>query len=64
MRTIILGGGPAGLSAAYHLQDEYLLLEKAERVGGLCKSVEENGFIFDYAGHILFTTETVTAQLG
>jgi UDP-galactopyranose mutase len=57
MRNIILGGGPAGLSAAYHLQEEYLLLEKAERVGGLCKSVEENGFIFDYAGHILFTTE-------
>jgi len=57
MRNIILGGGPAGLSAAYHLQDEYLLLEKAERIGGLCKSVEDNGFIFDYAGHILFTNE-------
>ena len=56
-RTIILGGGPAGLSAAYHLQDDYLLLEKADRIGGLCKSMEENGFIFDYAGHILFTNE-------
>jgi UDP-galactopyranose mutase len=54
---LILGGGPAGLSTAYHLNDEYLLLEKAERVGGLCKSIEENGFLFDYAGHIVFTTE-------
>ena len=58
IRNVILGGGPAGLSAAYHLQDEYLLLEKAERIGGQCKSVSDNGFIFDYAGHILFTTES------
>jgi protoporphyrinogen oxidase len=57
IRNIILGGGPAGLSAAYHLRDEHLLLEKADRIGGLCKSIEENGFVFDYAGHILFTNE-------
>jgi protoporphyrinogen oxidase len=62
IRNIILGGGPAGLSAAYHLQDEHLLLEKADRIGGLCKSIEENGFVFDYAGHILFTNEAYVKE--
>jgi UDP-galactopyranose mutase len=51
----ILGAGLAGLSAARHLKDEHIILEKARNVGGLCKSVNINGYIFDYAPHILFT---------
>jgi UDP-galactopyranose mutase len=62
VRNIILGGGPAGLSAAYHLQDEYLLLEKEDRIGGLCKSIEDTGFVFDQAGHIVFTTDPYVQQ--
>lgn len=57
IKTLILGGGPTGLSAAYHLQDEYLLIEKEPQIGGLCRSVEQDGFIFDYAGHIIFTND-------
>jgi UDP-galactopyranose mutase len=56
--TVIVGAGPTGLSAAYHLEQagaEYLLLEQADRVGGLCRSIERDGFIFDHAGHIMFT---------
>jgi UDP-galactopyranose mutase len=51
----ILGAGLAGLSAARHLKNEHLILEKAGNVGGLCKSVNIDGYIFDYAPHILFT---------
>jgi UDP-galactopyranose mutase len=58
VKNLILGGGPAGLSAAYHLNDDYLLLEKENDIGGLCRSIEENGFLFDHAGHILFTNDT------
>jgi len=54
--TIIIGAGPTGLSAAYHLgSDCLLLLEQGDRVGGWCKSIESNGFTFDYAGHIMFS---------
>jgi len=54
--TVIIGAGPTGLSAAYHLRQNYLILEQLDRVGGLCRSIEEEGFTFDYAGHIMFTS--------
>jgi UDP-galactopyranose mutase len=53
----ILGAGLAGLSAARNLRGDHVILEKDARVGGLCKSVNINGFIFDYAPHILFTRD-------
>jgi UDP-galactopyranose mutase len=56
-RTIIVGSGPTGMSAAYHLDEDYLMLERDASVGGLNKSVYLNGFTFDYAGHIMFTTD-------
>jgi UDP-galactopyranose mutase len=57
IKNLIIGGGPAGLSAAYHLGSDYLVLEKESDIGGLCRSVNDSGFVFDYAGHILFTNE-------
>ena len=53
----ILGAGLAGLSAARNLRTDHVILEKDARVGGLCKSVDIDGFIFDYAPHILFTRD-------
>ncbi len=51
---IIIGAGLAGLSAAYHLGDmEYLILEKNDEAGGLCRSYSIGGFRFDYTGHLL-----------
>jgi protoporphyrinogen oxidase len=50
---VILGGGLAGLSVAYHLRKKYQLFEKEERVGGLCRSHQVRGFTFDYTGHLL-----------
>ncbi len=56
MKTIIIGGGITGLSCAYKLQllnKDYVLVEKEEVLGGLCKSVSKKNFIFDYTGHFL-----------
>jgi UDP-galactopyranose mutase len=53
----ILGAGLAGLSAAYHMNGEHVILEKDRRVGGLCKSVNIGGYVFDYAPHILFSSQ-------
>lgn len=51
---IIIGAGVAGLSAAYHLGgNEYVILEKDNEVGGLCRSYSISGFRFDYTGHLL-----------
>lgn len=55
--TIVIGAGPTGLSAAYHLGPDALLLEQHDRVGGWCRSIVDNGFTFDYAGHIMFSND-------
>jgi len=59
----ILGAGLAGLSAARHLKGEYTILEKDNRVGGLSKSVNIDGYVFDYAPHILFTRDEYVRSL-
>jgi UDP-galactopyranose mutase len=61
--TVVVGAGPTGLSAAYHLGADSLLLEQADRVGGWCRSIEDRGFTFDYAGHIMFSTDQYVHQL-
>jgi UDP-galactopyranose mutase len=65
-KTIILGAGLAGLSAAYYLEKkgdkEYLILEAESEVGGLARSIKEEGFIFDFGPHMLHKNEEV-AQL-
>ncbi len=60
---IIIGAGLAGLSAANHLKGGYVLLEKDPEVGGLCKSVHIDGYVFDYAPHILFTRDDYVRTL-
>lgn len=54
---VILGAGLTGLSAAYHLEQNgffnYKLFEKDKTVGGLCRSITQDGFTFDYTGHLL-----------
>jgi len=55
-KLAILGGGLAGLSAAFHLRragKEFLLFEKEEKTGGLSSSFCVNKFSFDYTGHFL-----------
>jgi len=59
----VLGAGLAGLSAAYHLNCEHMILEKDRRVGGLCKSVSAGGYVFDLAPHILFTRDDYVRAL-
>jgi protoporphyrinogen oxidase len=55
-KVIVIGGGLAGLSAAWHLQQEGVevrLFEKEPKAGGLCRSKEMAGFTFDHDGHFL-----------
>jgi len=51
---VIMGGGLAGLSTAYHLGDvPHVVLEADAVAGGLCRSRTVDGFVFDYTGHLL-----------
>jgi len=54
-KVIILGGGIAGLSLAYFLDNKSIILEKNKQLGGLCRSFEFNGITHDIGPHILFS---------
>jgi len=60
--NVILGAGLTGLSAAYHLKKDYVVIEKLHEPGGLARSEEINGFIFDYAPHILYTVDPYATE--
>jgi UDP-galactopyranose mutase len=60
---LIVGAGPTGLSAAYHLGADTVLLERNATVGGWCRSIQDQGFTFDYAGHIMFSNDPYVLKL-
>ena len=71
--VVILGAGPAGLTAAWELMKHDIpvtVLEKDSRyVGGLARTVEHKGYRFDIGGHRFFSKndeveETWTEILG
>jgi protoporphyrinogen oxidase len=56
--VIIIGAGPAGLTAAYESLKKGMhpiLLEKSDQVGGIARTEVYKGFRFDMGGHRFFT---------
>ena len=56
--VVIIGAGPAGLTAAYALGQRGVtstVLEADRRVGGISRTVERDGWRFDIGGHRFFT---------
>ncbi|KLK92642.1 FAD-dependent oxidoreductase [Microvirga vignae] len=59
VETLVIGAGPAGLTAAYNLakhQHQVLVLEQDPTyVGGISRTVNYKGFLFDIGGHRFFS---------
>jgi protoporphyrinogen oxidase len=56
--VLIIGAGPAGLTAAYELAKlgrRATLLEADDQVGGLARTVNYRGYRFDIGGHRFFS---------
>jgi protoporphyrinogen oxidase len=57
--VVVIGAGPAGLTAAYELVTRYgirsTILESDSVVGGISRTVERDGWRFDIGGHRFFT---------
>jgi protoporphyrinogen oxidase len=56
--VIVIGGGPAGLTAAYELAKadvKPIVLEKGARVGGIARTEVYRGYRLDIGGHRFFT---------
>jgi protoporphyrinogen oxidase len=64
--VVIIGAGPAGLTAAYELAKAGVrstILEKDTVVGGIARTVNYKGYRFDIGGHRFFTKVTLVDQL-
>ncbi|HEX9363641.1 MAG TPA: NAD(P)/FAD-dependent oxidoreductase [Candidatus Dormibacteraeota bacterium] len=57
--VVVMGAGPAGLTAAYELLKRDVPVTVVEKdpkqVGGLARTVEHNGYRFDIGGHRFFS---------
>ena len=51
-RYVIIGAGVTGLAFANFIHDpDLLILERSDAIGGYCKTVHQDGFVWDYSGH-------------
>src|SRR5258708_23982280 len=62
VKYLVIGAGPSGLSLAYHLQGDTLVLEKESQVGGLCRSFHHQNGVFDIGGHSFHTPHAYLAD--
>ncbi len=74
VQHLVIGAGVSGLSYASWLQHasreqqralpEILVLEKDDEPGGYCKTVQQDGFVWDYSGHFFhFKHEHIEAWM-
>ena len=71
MRTIVIGGGLTGLSAAYFLcthrehrdSEEVILVEEEENLGGLANSYARGGYSIEKFYHHIFSDDVIIQQL-
>ncbi len=58
VKHLIIGGGLSGLTTAYFLKKDYLILEQEAELGGYCRTIHHPKYVWDYAGHFYhFQTE-------
>ncbi|MEV0268769.1 NAD(P)/FAD-dependent oxidoreductase [Hamadaea sp. NPDC050747] len=63
---VVIGGGPAGLTAAYQLTKSaraVTVFEADDVVGGISRTAEREGWRFDIGGHRFFTKVAAVEEL-
>ncbi len=64
--VVVLGGGATGMTAAHQLATAGMavtVLEREDRAGGLCGTLERQGFRFDLGGHRFLSRSPSLAAL-
>ena len=68
MKVAILGGGLSAISLAYFIQNketisEISIIEKEDKLGGLCRTFEKNNLKYDVGPHIIFSKDKEILEL-
>lgn len=69
-KVLVIGAGPAGLTAAYELlrraKDEYevIVFEESSDMGGISKTVNYKGNRMDMGGHRFFSKVPEVNEIG
>ncbi len=64
--VVVVGAGPAGLTAAYELvrrKVPVVVYDGGDQVGGLSRTVREGGFRFDIGGHRFYTKSEAVMEM-
>jgi protoporphyrinogen oxidase len=61
VKYLIIGAGVSGLGFANFINDDdFLILEKESEAGGYCRTLYQDDFVWDYAGHFFhFANEEI-----
>ena len=51
IKYLIIGAGISGLTFANYVNDDYIVVEKENEVGGYCRTFKRKDYVWDYAGH-------------
>lgn len=62
MMDVIIGAGVTGLTYANYTSNDYLILEQENHTGGLCNTICQDGFVWDYSGHFFHFQDPKIAQ--
>lgn len=59
---LIVGAGITGLSYAMYTGNEFCIIEKELEPGGYCRTINQDGFVWDYSGHFFHFQDEGTKQ--
>ncbi|WP_293713930.1 NAD(P)-binding protein [uncultured Parabacteroides sp.] len=48
---LIIGAGVSGISYANFTKNDFIVIEKESELGGYCRTIKRNGYVWDYSGH-------------
>lgn len=54
---IIIGAGATGLGYGLFSPNDYQIIEADSEIGGYCKTIKQDGFVWDYSGHFFHFRE-------
>ncbi len=61
---LIIGAGITGLSYALAKgDDDYIIIERDDNIGGYCKTIMRNGYVWDYSGHFFHFNDAIIKDI-